>query len=59
MLTVNADQTVQQQLAEADKHGEGPASYQNYNNTGGASSEFGGGSQGWQNAVNASVVEHI
>ena len=49
------NQTVQQQLAEADKHGEGPSSYQSYDpNT----SEFGGGTQ-FQTAVNSRVVENM
>ena len=51
------NQTVQQQLAEADKHGEGPSSYQNYNAE--PTGEFSGGTQGFQNAVNARVVENM
>ena len=50
------NQTVQSALAEADRHGEGPSSYQSYDaNT----SEFGGNTQGFQNAVNARVVENM
>ena len=48
--------SVQQQLAEADKHGEGPSSYQNYGTT---NNEFAGNTQGFQNAVNARVVENM
>ncbi|KAK3687118.1 hypothetical protein LTR37_019148 [Vermiconidia calcicola] len=49
------NQTVQQQLAEADKHGEGPSSYQNYTEPSG---EF-GNSQGFVNAQNARVIENM
>ena len=47
--------SVQQQLAEADKHGEGPSSYQNYTEPSG---EF-GNSQGFVNAQNARVIENM
>lgn len=50
------NQTVQSALAEADKHGEGPASYQKYDPE---TSDFGGGTQGFQNAVNSRVVENM
>jgi erythrocyte band 7 integral membrane protein len=47
---------VQQQLAQAEQHGEGPSSYQHYDPS---TSEFGGNAQGFQNAVNARVVENM
>ncbi len=50
--------TVQSQLAEADKHGEGPSSYQQYDaNT----SEFGNSQSGnnFQNTINARMVENM
>ena len=50
------NQTVQSALAEADKHGEGPASYSRYDPE---TSEFGNNTQGFQNAVNARVVENM
>jgi hypothetical protein len=50
------NQTVQSALAEADRHGEGPSSYQRYDPD---TSEFGGNTQGFQNAVNARVVENM
>ena len=51
------NQTVQQQLAEADKHGEGPSSYADYNNTGSSSNnEFG---TGIGSAMNARVIENM
>jgi erythrocyte band 7 integral membrane protein len=54
------NQTVQQQLAEADRHGEGPSSYQDYGtNSNNGSNEFAGNTQGFQNAVNARVVENM
>ncbi|KAK3051325.1 hypothetical protein LTR09_007348 [Extremus antarcticus] len=52
------NQTVQSQLAEADKHGEGPSSYQQYDaNT----SEFGNSQSGnnFQNTINARMVENM
>ena len=52
------NQTVQSQLAMADKVGEGPSSYQDYGEQGGVN-EFGGNTQGFQNAVNARVVENM
>lgn len=57
------NQTVQQQLAQAEGAGEGPSRYQDYGtvqssqNTG--SNEFAGNTQGFQNAVNARVVENM
>ena len=59
------DQTVQQQLAEADKHGEGPSSYQDYNTNTAVSppsnvtSEFSGNTQGFGSAIQAGMVERI
>ncbi len=64
------NQTVQQQLAEADRHGEGPSAYKDYSgnhlgpsNYGGNdnqdNNEFAGNTQGFQNAVNARVVENM
>jgi erythrocyte band 7 integral membrane protein len=62
------NQTVQSQLAIAEQHGEGPSSYQDYgathnntgsSNNGGALGEYGGNTQGFQNAVNARVVENM
>lgn len=50
------NQTVQAQLAEADRHGEGPSSYQQYDPN---NSEFSGGAHGFQNAVNSRVVENM
>jgi erythrocyte band 7 integral membrane protein len=55
---------VQSQLAIAEQHGEGPSSYQDHNlppnNTGSnALGEYGGNTQGFQNAVNARVVENM
>lgn len=61
-MTINRpaqNQTVQSQLAEADKHGEGPSSYANYQQYDPNTSEFGGNTQGFQNAVNARVVENM
>lgn len=52
------NQSMQQQLAMADQHGEGPSSYENY---GSISNEFAGNMQtpGFNNAVNARVVENM
>jgi len=52
------NQTVQQQLATAEQHGEGPSSYRDYGHNDGTN-EFAGNSQGFQNAVNARVVENM
>lgn len=51
------NQTVQSQLATADQHGEGPSSYQNYGTN--SDNDFGGNTHGFQNAVNARVVENM
>jgi len=48
------NQTVQQQMAIADAHGEGASKYQNYGAT-----EFSGNTQGFQEAVNSRVVENM
>lgn len=53
------DQTVQSQLAQAEQYGEGPSKYADHNATGNSTGEFGNNTAGWQNAVSASVVEHI
>lgn len=59
------NQTVQSQLAMAEQHGEGPSSYHDMGmastqNTGNnAMGEYGGGNHGFQNAVNARVVENM
>jgi hypothetical protein len=60
------NQTVQSQLAQAESVGEGPSRYQDYGTTsapsnalGPASSDFSGNTQGFQNAVNARVVENM
>ncbi|KAM3414207.1 hypothetical protein BST61_g10865 [Cercospora zeina] len=55
------NQTVQSQLAQADAVGEGPSSYRDYGttNTHANSNEFAGNTQGFQNAVNARVVENM
>ncbi|KAF2487435.1 hypothetical protein BDY17DRAFT_288964 [Neohortaea acidophila] len=52
------NQTVQSQLAEADKYGEGPSRYQTENYAS-AGQEFAGSTQGFQSAINAGVIEHI
>lgn len=48
------NQTVQQQMAVADSAGEGPSRYQNAGYT-----DFGGETQGFQNAINSRVVENM
>lgn len=61
------NQTVQQQLAQADAAGEGPSQYQRANlepsgefGNSVAAGDFGGGNvHGFQNAVNARVVENM
>lgn len=54
------NQTVQSQLAIAEQHGEGPSSYRDYGTTSNPNtSEFSGNTQGFQNAVNARVVENM
>ncbi|USW56227.1 Putative Band 7 domain, Stomatin/HflK/HflC family, Band 7/SPFH domain superfamily [Septoria linicola] len=56
------NQTVQSQLAQADAYGEGPSSYgtiQQHGATHQDSNEFAGNTQGFQNAVNARVVENM
>ena len=51
------NQTVQQQLAVAEQHGEGPSSYRDHDV--GGNNDFGGNGQGFQTAVNARVVENM
>ena len=51
------NQTVQSQLAMADKYGEGPSSHGEFNSN--SNNEFGGNTHGFQNAVNARVVENM
>lgn len=46
---------MQSQLAQADKVGEGPSSYQNYADH----SDFGNGTEGFQSAINSRVVENM
>ena len=56
------NQTVQSQLAMADQVGEGPSSYRDYGTNNAnqqSSSEFSGNTHGFQNAVNARVVENM
>jgi len=53
------NQTVQQQLAVADMHGEGPSSYRDHEHNSGNNNDFGSNGQGFQNAVNARVVENM
>ncbi|KAK4613834.1 hypothetical protein CLAFUW4_09296 [Fulvia fulva] len=58
------NQTVQQQLAQAEAVGEGPSSYRDYGTanhmTGNENqSEFAGNTHGFQSAVNARVVENM
>ncbi|KAF2083486.1 membrane protease subunit, stomatin/prohibitin like protein [Saccharata proteae CBS 121410] len=51
------NQTVQSQLAQADAAGEGPSRYANAGNM--EVNEYGNGAQGFQQAINAGMVEHI
>ena len=50
------DQTVQNQLAEADKYGEGPSAYREEGNM---NTEFAGNTPGFQSAVTSGIVENI
>lgn len=50
-------QTAGQQLAEADKHGEGPNAYANYAENSGQ--EFSTGTSGFGSAMNARVIENM
>ena len=52
----NIASSVQNQLAAAEKHGEGPSSYQEYNPD---QAEFGNNTSGWQGAVTSRMAENI
>jgi hypothetical protein len=68
------NQTVQNQMAVAEQHGEGPSTYGDFNTTGGfdtpaarggghltqqSANDFSGNTQGFQEAVNSRVVENM
>ncbi|KAF2711629.1 hypothetical protein K504DRAFT_465378 [Pleomassaria siparia CBS 279.74] len=53
------NQTVQSQLADAEKHGEGPSKYGIGSNSVGADQEYGHGNSGFQSAINSHVIENM